>query len=59
MEIELLNALRELASKLEDFASNHAYHDGKNYELRDYAEGLKEAAGHLVKIIETQMEKAG
>ena len=60
MDIEILNALRELASKIEDFANNHAYNDGeKNYELRDYAESLEEAAHRLVKVVESQMEKAG
>lgn len=60
MDMEILNALRELASKIEYFANNHAWHDGEeNYELRDYAESLEEAAHKLVKVVESQVEKAG
>jgi len=59
MDKELLNALRELASEIKSFANIHAFHDGEaNYELRDYAESLEEAARRLVKVVESQMEKA-
>jgi hypothetical protein len=56
MNTQLLEALLELAGKIEDFAGNHAYYD-ECYELRSYARNLEEAAGRLAEIIGVQINK--